>query len=64
MAKMDIAESRWRRTAVSSSRPRTNRSMSGSRGYPSIYGEAMVMRLLDKSNIILSLGDIGFSDEN
>lgn len=32
--------------------------------YPSIYGEAIVMRLLDKSHAIFSLKDLGFSPDN
>ena len=32
--------------------------------YPSIYGESIVMRLLDKSNILLSLEQVGFSGTN
>ncbi|MFC1571388.1 GspE/PulE family protein [Candidatus Margulisiibacteriota bacterium] len=32
--------------------------------FPSVYGEKVVMRILDKSLIILKLGDIGFSKEN
>ncbi|MBI5701642.1 Flp pilus assembly complex ATPase component TadA [Candidatus Saganbacteria bacterium] len=31
--------------------------------YPTIYGEAVVMRLLDKKSAMLSLSDIGFSQE-
>jgi len=32
--------------------------------YPSVHGEAVVMRLLDKQAMILSLQDLGFQDEN
>ncbi len=32
--------------------------------YPSIYGEAIVMRLLDKKAALISLTDLGFSDDN
>ncbi|ACD67299.1 MAG TPA: type II/IV secretion system protein [Sulfurihydrogenibium sp.] len=30
---------------------------------PSVYGEDLVMRILDKSNVILDLNKLGFSDE-
>lgn len=32
--------------------------------FPTIYGEATVMRLLDKSSILFSLEELGFSEEN
>src|SRR3989339_914336 len=32
--------------------------------FPSVYGEKVVLRILDKSAILLTLKDIGFSDEN
>ena len=32
--------------------------------YPSIYGEAMVLRLLDKKGMLISLQDLGFSDDH
>jgi len=32
--------------------------------FPSAYGEKVVMRLLDKTSILLSLNDLGFSNEN
>ncbi|MFA4967487.1 MAG: ATPase, T2SS/T4P/T4SS family [Candidatus Margulisiibacteriota bacterium] len=32
--------------------------------FPTIHGEAVVMRLLDKQSMVFSLSDIGFSDEN
>ncbi len=32
--------------------------------YPSIYGEAVVMRLLDKKAALIPLSDLGFSDDN
>lgn len=31
---------------------------------PTVHGEKIVMRLLDKSNVLLSLEDLGFSDDN
>lgn len=32
--------------------------------YPAIYGESVVMRLLDKQSMILSLEDLGFEEDN
>ncbi|MFH0762592.1 MAG: type II secretion system ATPase GspE [Candidatus Omnitrophota bacterium] len=32
--------------------------------FPTVHGENVVMRLLDKSSILLSLQDLGFSDDN
>ncbi len=32
--------------------------------YPTIYGEALVLRLLDKKKMLISLDDLGFSAEN
>lgn len=31
---------------------------------PTVYGEKAVMRILDKSSVLLELGDLGFSEEN
>ena len=32
--------------------------------FPSIYGECLVMRLLDKSGVLFGLGELGFIEEN
>ncbi len=32
--------------------------------FPSVYGEKVVMRILDKSSMLLSLSDLGFSEDN
>ncbi|MEA3493069.1 MAG: ATPase, T2SS/T4P/T4SS family [Candidatus Margulisiibacteriota bacterium] len=64
MAKMDIAESRV---------PQDGRFELKSEGravdvrvssFPTIHGECLVLRLLDKKSILLSLTDLGFSKEN
>jgi type IV pilus assembly protein PilB len=63
MAKMDIAESRV---------PQDGRFELKADGkdidvrvssYPSIYGECLVMRILDKGSILLGVGDLGFLGE-
>ncbi|HVN66997.1 MAG TPA: GspE/PulE family protein, partial [Candidatus Sulfotelmatobacter sp.] len=64
MAKMDISESRV---------PQDGRFELKVEGrvidvrvstFPEIYGEAIVLRLLDKSSILFSLEDLGFSEDN
>lgn len=64
MAKMDIAESRV---------PQDGRFELKNEGrvvdvrvssFPTIHGECLVLRLLDKRSVLLSLTDLGFSKEN
>ena len=64
MSKMDIAESRV---------PQDGRFQLKAEGkdidvrvstYPTIYGEALVMRILDKGSVMFGLGELGFSGEN
>jgi type IV pilus assembly protein PilB len=64
MAKMDIAESRV---------PQDGRFELKGEGrlidvrvssFPSIYGECLVLRILDKKSVLLGLKELGFSKEN
>jgi len=64
MSKMDIAESRV---------PQDGRFQLKAEGkdidvrvstYPTIYGEALVMRILDKGSVMFGLGELGFMEEN
>ncbi|MGB9612909.1 MAG: type II secretion system ATPase GspE [Candidatus Margulisiibacteriota bacterium] len=64
MGKMDIAESRLPQDG------RFELKLEGKTidvrvsSYPSIYGESLVMRLLDKSSVLLGLAELGISQEN
>jgi len=60
MARMDIAETRVPQDGRFENRVVDVRVSS----FPTIHGEAMVMRLLDKQSMVLELTDIGFSEEN
>jgi len=64
MAKMDIAETR---------NPQDGRIQLKMEGrnldlrvstFPTVYGENVVIRILDKSNVLLGLTDLGFSDKD
>jgi len=64
MSRMDIAESRVPqdgRFEIKTEEKDIDLRVSS---YPSIYGEAMVMRLLDKGSVMFGLEDLGFSKEN
>ncbi|MDD5382536.1 MAG: ATPase, T2SS/T4P/T4SS family [Candidatus Margulisbacteria bacterium] len=64
MGRMDISESRMPqdgRFELSAEGKEADVRVSS---FPTIYGESVVMRLLDKSSMRLSLGDLGFSAEN
>ena len=62
MAELDIAERRvpqdGRMGLVVGGKPIDMRVAT----LPTVYGEKIVMRLLDKSNVMLNLGDLGFSE--
>ena len=53
-----------RRTAASRSRPRGARSISGSRALPGLFGEKVVLRVLDKNQAILDLDKLGMSEQH
>jgi len=63
MAELDIAERRvpqdGRMGLVVGGKPIDMRVAT----LPTVYGEKIVMRLLDKSNVMLNLTDLGFSDK-
>ena len=63
MAELDIAERRvpqdGRIGLIVGGKPIDMRVAS----LPTVYGEKIVMRLLDKSNVLLGLEDLGFSDK-
>lgn len=64
MANMDIAETRVPqdgRFELKTAGKNVDMRVSS---YPTIYGEAIVMRLLDKSSVLIGLEDIGFSESN
>ncbi|KAF0133705.1 MAG: type IV pilus assembly protein PilB [Candidatus Saganbacteria bacterium] len=64
LAKMDIAETRVAQDGRFEFKFE-NRSIDVRvSSFPTIYGEAVVMRLLDKQSMVLSLGEIGFSESN
>ena len=64
MSKMDIAESRIPQDGRLQLRFEGRQIDVRVSTYPAIYGEAVVMRLLDKSSILLSLEDLGFTEHN
>ena len=64
MAKMDIAESRIPQDGRFELKVEAKTIDARVSSYPSIYGEALVMRLLDKSSVLFGLGELGFSEEN
>jgi type IV pilus assembly protein PilB len=64
MAKMDISESRMPQDGRFELKVEGRVIDVRVSSFPSIYGEAIVLRLLDKSSILFSLEDLGFSGNN
>ncbi len=64
MSRMDIAESRIPQDGRFELKTEEKDIDLRVSSYPSIYGEAVVMRLLDKGNVMFGLEDLGFSKEN
>ncbi len=64
MAKMDIAESRVPQDGRFELKTEEKDIDARVSSYPSIYGESLVMRLLDKESVLLGLEDLGFSKGN
>ncbi|NQT30603.1 MAG: Flp pilus assembly complex ATPase component TadA [Candidatus Saganbacteria bacterium] len=64
MARMNIAESRIPQDGRFGMKREGRDIDIRVSSYPSIYGEALVMRLLDKAGVLVSLEEIGFSKEN
>ena len=64
MSKMDIAESRIPLDGRFELKTEGKAIDVRVSSYPTIYGEALVMRLLDKSNVKITLEELGFGDEN
>ncbi|OGC10935.1 hypothetical protein A3K48_00100 [candidate division WOR-1 bacterium RIFOXYA12_FULL_52_29] len=63
MGKMDIAESRVPQDGRFELKMETKAVDVRVSSYPTIYGEAIVMRLLDKSKVLYNLEDLGFSSK-
>lgn len=64
LAKMDIAESRVPQDGRFELKTEEKDVDVRVSSYPSMYGESLVMRLLDKENVMFGLEDLGFSKEN
>jgi len=64
MSKMDIAESRVPQDGRFEYNFEAREIDVRVSTYPTIYGEAVVMRLLDKQAIILDMKDLGFNEAN
>jgi type IV pilus assembly protein PilB len=64
MARMDIAESRVPQDGRFELKTEDKAVDVRVSSYPSIFGEAMVMRLLDKGSVMFGLEDLGFSKGN
>ena len=64
MARMDIAESRVPQDGRFELKTEEKDVDARVSSYPSIYGESLVLRLLDKGKIMFGLEDLGFSKEN
>jgi type IV pilus assembly protein PilB len=64
MSKMDISESRLPQDGRFELKVENKVVDVRVSTFPSIYGEAIVMRLLDKTNAIFSLGELGFNETN
>jgi len=64
MAKMDIAESRVPQDGRFEIKMESKVIDVRVSSYPSIYGEALVLRLLDKSGVLIGLEALGFSPDN
>jgi type IV pilus assembly protein PilB len=64
MGKMDIAESRVPQDGRFELKVESKAVDVRVSSFPSIYGEAIVMRLLDKTNAIFTLAELGFNEDN
>ncbi|MFH1347489.1 MAG: ATPase, T2SS/T4P/T4SS family [Candidatus Margulisiibacteriota bacterium] len=64
LARMDIAESRIPQDGRFELKTEEKDIDIRVSSYPTIYGECIVMRLLDKSSVMYGLRDLGFSEEN
>jgi type IV pilus assembly protein PilB len=64
LANMDIAERRMAQDGRFSHRTSTRDVDIRVSGVPTIHGEKLVLRLLDKSNFSFTLRDLGFSEED
>jgi len=64
MSKMDIAESRVPQDGRFELRTDDKDLDVRVSSYPTIYGEAIVMRLLDKGSILFNMEELGFSPDN
>ena len=64
MAKMDIAESRVPQDGRFELKTEEKDIDVRVSSYPSIYGESLVMRLLDKGTVMYGLDQLGFLDQN
>jgi type IV pilus assembly protein PilB len=64
LARMDIAETRVPQDGRFEMKTESKTIDLRVSSYPTIYGECLVMRLLDKSSIRFSLEDLGFSKDN
>ena len=64
MARMDIAESRVPKDGRFELKTEEKAIDVRVSSYPTIYGECLVMRLLDKSSILYGLEELGFSEKN
>lgn len=63
MANMDIAEKRLPQEGRIQMRVKNREIDLRISTFPTIYGENLVIRILDRSNILLSLTDLGFSPD-
>src|SRR3989338_3900395 len=64
MAGMDIAESRVPQDGRFELKVEAKVIDSRVATFPTIFGEALVMRLLDKSSVLFGLGELGFGEDN
>jgi type IV pilus assembly protein PilB len=64
MSKMDIAESRLPQDGRFEFKVESKVVDVRVSTYPSIYGESIALRLLDKSSVLFGLEELGFSSEN
>ena len=64
MAELDIAERRLPQDGRISLRAAGRAIDLRVSTLPTVYGEKLVMRILDKSSVLMGLGDLGFADAN
>ncbi|MDD5593538.1 MAG: ATPase, T2SS/T4P/T4SS family [Candidatus Margulisbacteria bacterium] len=64
MSKMDIAESRLPQDGRFELKVEAKSIDVRVSSFPSIFGEALVMRLLDKSSVLFGLEELGFGEDN